>query len=360
MPCRGAALLGVLACAAACSVDQSGLETSAKLGHDAGLLPGTGAGGTGTGGTLAGGTGGSIAATGGSGGERPGTGGATGGTGVATGGTAGSSSSTGGAVGAGGTAGADATGGGAGQGAGGAGGGGEGGSGGVAGSGGVQGSGGAGGLGGSGGAGGQGGSAGHCTAMNCTGCCANNVCVKSVSAQQCGARGAACMACGPCQTCSMAGACAIDPGSQWTIAAAGAQVAMSPPIGGTWDPYRGDEGGPAPDLFCEFENPSGDVTPTTAGVTTTIVDAYTASWNQTITPAGVTISASALMAAKPAWRIWVGDEDCSRTNVCNSGQIVCAYQQPFTAAQLTSGSASITNLQSCTSLDLTLICASGP
>jgi hypothetical protein len=211
------------------------------------------------------------------------------------------------------------------------------------------------------GTGGHGGSAGHsCTPMNCMGCCENNVCVTALSAQQCGAHGAACAVCGPCQTCSTAGSCGIDPASQWTIVAASAQVAMSPPTGGTWDPYHGDEGGPEPDLFCEFENPAGDVTPTTAGVTSTIVDVYAASWNQTITPAGVTISASALMAAKPAWRIWVGDEDCSKANVCNTGQIICTYQQPFTAAQLMAGAASISNLQSCNSLDLTLVCASAP
>jgi hypothetical protein len=226
----------------------------------------------------------------------------------------------------------------------------------------VIGTGGEGGQVGFGGRGGFGGFGGRgCSATTCMmGCCANGVCVTSLSAQQCGTHGAACTTCGSCQTCSAAGACDIDPQSQWTIVASGAQVAMSPPGGGTWDPVHGDEGGVEPDLFCEYENPAGDVTATTAGVTSTIVDTYSATWNQTITPTGVTVSASALMAAKPAWRIWVGDEDCTRANVCNSGQIVCTYQQAFTAAQLMSGSASITNVQSCQSLDLRLVCASGP
>ena len=108
---------------------------------------------------------------------------------------------------------------------------------------------------------------------------------------------------------------------------------MSPPGGGTWDPRTATKGARRPDLFCEYENPASDVSPTTAGVTDTIIDVFTANWDQTITPPGVTVSASALMASKPAWRIWVGDEDCaSPTTAGRSGQIACSYQQPISAA----------------------------
>ena len=295
--------------------------------------------------------------TGGS--DATGTGGSstgTGGSADAMGGTGGAVVSTGGGPGIGGMGDAGA----GGQAAGGAGEGGEGGTTGLAGAGGSGGVEGKAGESGTAGAGGHGGSGARCTAMNCMGCCAGEVCVMPVSAQQCGAHGAACTTCGACQTCSAAGACEIDPSSQWTIVAAGAQVAMSPPGGGTWDPAHGDEGGTSPDLFCEYENPAGDLTATTAGVTSTIVDVTSASWNQTITPSGVTVSASALMAAKPAWRIWVGDEDCTRPTVCNQGQVICSYQQPFTADQLMNGSATITDLQSCQSLNLSLVCAAGP
>ena len=358
LPCLGAALLLAVACVSACSVDQSGLETSLKLSHDAGPASTGGNLGAGTGGSAGAGSGGSGLATGGS--SATGTGGGsigTGGGAGATGGSGGTVVDAGGSPGAGGMPDAGA----GGQAAGGLGGSGEAGNGGLAGAGGSGGVQGQAGQSGTAGAGGHGGSGEHCSAMNCTmGCCAGDVCVMPVSGKQCGAHGAACTTCGACQTCSAAGTCDIDPGSQWTIVAAGAQVAMSPSGGGTWDPARGDEGGTAPDLFCEYENPSGDVTPTTAGVTSTIVDVYSASWNQTITPSGVTVSASALTAAKPAWRIWVGDEDCSRAAVCASGQIICSYQQPFTVGQLMSGTATITNLQSCNSLNLTLVCASSP
>ncbi|HLK88836.1 MAG TPA: hypothetical protein VKZ18_03020, partial [Polyangia bacterium] len=136
-----------------------------------------------------------------------------------------------------------------------------------------------------------------------------------------------------------------------------ATVTMSPPGGGTWDPPKGDEGGSAPDLFCEYENPAFDVSATTAGVTTTVTDVFTANWDQTITPAGVTVSAQALMASKPAWRIWVGDEDCTTPTMCGTrGQIACSYQQPISAAALASGELTISNFQNCVSLQLQLVC----
>ena len=284
----------------------------------------------------------------GTGGVAPGTGGAgdaaTGAGGVTPTGGAGDQPT--------GAGGANSTGGSAGSGPTGAGGAGEGG---AAGAGLAGGSGGAAGARGTGGAGGA---PGRCGPATCNGCCAGTVCVPLPTARQCGSRGAACTACGACQLCSAAGQCALDPGSQWTIAVENARVTTLAPNGGFWDPAKGDEGGVAPDLFCEYENPANDVSPTTAGVTATLVDVYSAAWNTTITPAGVTVSASALMAAKPAWRIWVGDEDCSKPNVCGKGQIACSYQQPITAAALTSGALSITNYQNCLALNLQFTCAS--
>jgi hypothetical protein len=171
------------------------------------------------------------------------------------------------------------------------------------------------------------------------------------------------MACGPCQICNggtfggSAGTCTIDPTSQWTIVADSAQLSMSPPGGGTWDPPTGDEGGSAPDPFCEYENPANDVSATTAGVTATVTDAFNVTWDEVITPPNVTVSASALMASKPAWRIWVGDEDCTNPRNCGTlGQIACSYQQPISAASLMSGGLTINNYQSCLSLTLSFVC----
>ena len=92
-------------------------------------------------------------------------------------------------------------------------------------------------------------------------------------------------------------------------------------------------------------------------MTATITDAYKPMWDEVITPANVTVSASALMAAKPAWRIWVGDEDCTSPKKCGTlGQIACSYQQPISAASLMSGALTISNYQSCAALTLSFVC----
>jgi hypothetical protein len=333
-----------------CRVDESGLAaTSEKLQRDGGGTGGfaaTGSGGiTGSGGAV--GSGGNILGDGGT----PATGGSKGSGGMAAG--TGGASASGGAPGTGGVAGAVGTGGGTGTG-------GMVGTGGATGTGGTPGTGGVQGTGGSPGTGGGGGP--KCGPGTCDGCCsAAGQCVRNVTAKQCGSAGAACTACAPCEICSgsgsSAGSCAIDPTSQWAIVAVSGQVSMAPPGGGTWDPQHGDEGGPAPDLFCEYENPFGSVSATTAGVTDTVTDVFTADWDQTITPPGVTISASALMASNPAWRIWVGDEDCSTPAKCGTmGQIACSYQQPISAASLMSGGTTISNYQNCVALTLAFVC----
>ena len=342
---RIAPLVSALACGAGCSVDNNGLTpASTKLQHDAGaggqtvVSTGTGGAGQGSGGTGLLGTGGAVEAGGTTGtGGLPGTGGAA------------NPNGTGGAVGTGGVVG---TGGDPGTG-------GMTGTGGAVATGGVMGTGGASGTGGlSGGTGGStGGSTGSkCGPSTCAGCCGPDGCVRTPTAAACGSKGAACVACGACDTCS-AGACAIDPSSQWTIVADSVRVNMSPPGGGTWDPAHGDEGGAAPDLFCEYENPANDVSATTAGVTGTVVDVYSTTWDEVISPAGLSVSASVLMAAQPAWRIWVGDEDCSSPTMCGSlGQTVCSYQQPISAAALEVGQLTISNYQSCASLTLSFVC----
>jgi hypothetical protein len=207
----------------------------------------------------------------------------------------------------------------------------------------------------------MGGKGGSCTSTNCAnGCCANNQCVRNTSAQQCGSLGASCTTCAPCELCSTKGQCAIDPTSQWTIVADSAQLAASPPGGGTWDPMHGDEGGTAPDPFCEFENPAGDITNQTAGVTSTVTDEFSVTWDQVISPSNATVSASVLMANNPVWRIWVGDEDCSNPNSPNTcggaGQTACSYQQTIPASALQSGMLAISNFQSCVSLTLSFVC----
>jgi hypothetical protein len=364
-----------------CGVDESGLGQKPFLPHDAAAGDTSGAAGASGGSQGTAGVGGAaptgVAGAGGAAGAMAGIGGGAGDTGVAgtDGGPAGSSGTTGvagdgggvagsGEAGMGGDSGVAGAGGGSGvAGMGGLGGGGpnsggaSGGPGGVGGGavggrggGGVAGAGGRGGAGG----GGRGGNGGVCNQLNCNdGCCDAGVCVRMRTAQRCGSGGNACTACAACNLCSAMGQCRIDPASRWTIVAVSATL-----NGGGWDRNFGDVGGSAPDPFCEFENPAGQVSSTTAGVTDTVVDDASATWNQEITPPGLTVAASTLMANNPTWQIWVGDDDgCNGPQGC-LGDIACTYAQTIPEATLRSGMLTINNRMSCTSLTLQFVCKS--
>jgi hypothetical protein len=378
---------------ASCGVDQSGLGSMQFLPHDAAAGGTSGTAGTGGNPAGAGGTGGGggIAATGvgglggndvtgsgmagsgpgGAGGVTAGTSGTAGANGAAgTSGAAGTTptagtSGTAGAIGTAGTTGSAGTTGAAGTtgtagttGAGGtigvAGANGGAGTGGMAGTGGGGATAGSGGIGVGGrggiGLGGRGGST-PCTATSCSdGCCKDSfTCIRMRSALQCGAQGATCMPCGGCQTCSSTGQCRIDPMSRWTITAVSAELS-----GTGWDRAFGEIGGTAPDPFCEFENPAGQVTPTTAGTTDTITDNAKPVWNQVITPAGMTVSAATLMATNPTWQIWVGDDD-GCTGVCTA-DVACTIRQQISESTLRSGELVVTNRQSCAQLTLDFTC----
>jgi hypothetical protein len=202
------------------------------------------------------------------------------------------------------------------------------------------------------GRGGTGGIVTPCTPTTCAnGCCADSTtCVRTRSAQQCGANGATCAPCGGCQICSSMGQCQIDSASRWTITAVSAQLKQA-----NWDRPTGEVGGPLPDPFCEFENPAGQVTTTTAGVTDTVIDTLNPTWNQVITPAGMTVSASTLMATNPTWQIWVGDDDgCASPNCL--ADVACTIRQPITDAQLRAGQVVVTNRMSCNSVTIDFMC----
>jgi hypothetical protein len=130
------------------------------------------------------------------------------------------------------------------------------------------------------------------------------------------------------------------------------------PGGGPWD-FPG-EGGANPDPFCQFEETEG-VVDETAGVTTTVVNSVTASWNLddgTVTPLGGTVSAATLMSAQAPWLLWVGDEDCDFLGCF--GEIACEIRPPMPASWLESGGFRIDNVSGCVSASFQLICESPP
>ena len=53
----------------------------------------------------------------------------------------------------------------------------------------------------------------------------------------------------------------------------------------------------------------------------------------------------------------MGDEDCVNPNNCGTlGQIACSYQQTISADALAAGELTISNFQSCLSIQLQLVC----
>jgi hypothetical protein len=302
--------------------------TGAVAGSGGGIGP-TGSGGLGAGGGDQSGTGGSVGSGGNSPGGAAGAGDETGN----TGGSAGDDGVAGMGVGAGdaGGSGGAATGGTLGSA--GAGGDGQGAPGGGSG----QGAGGAGGT-----------AAAVCDAKNCaTGCCAGSICIPMPTATQCGHGGAACQACASCQRCSSAGACELDPMSHWQMTAVSAVLAKKTPGGRDWDPNGEPFGGPLPDPFAQFEMPVG----TAIGWTSTLIDTTTPMWNELLVPTGTAVQASDLLQGGMPWQIWIGDEDANQ-----QGQVMCEINGPIATAAFNVGGFSRTNIGSCLSVQIALMC----
>jgi hypothetical protein len=229
------------------------------------------------------------------------------------------------------------------------------GTGGMTGTGGARGVGGAIGTGGARGVGGAMGTGGApaCGPTTCaTGCCAAGRCITPTTAQQCGTRGAACVACGGCQQCGASGVCELSPTSKWVVQCASAQLTVLPPTGLTWDPAGVAGDGTAPDPFCQLERPSGVIDTTTGVVTRNVLDSFSATWNQTVTPASNPMTAAELMSADAAtWRVWVGDNEFN-----GRGALACEVHPPLPASALVNGQFTVANLKNCVSFSMTLIC----
>ena len=138
-----------------------------------------------------------------------------------------------------------------------------------------------------------------------------------------------------------------------------AELAATAPGGGPWDPNSNPNSNPPdsnPDPFCQFETVAGPIDDT-AGVTSTVMNSFTATWNETVTPPGATISGATLMSASAKWRLWVGDDDdgCNTPAGCR-GQLACEIDPPLQATWLESGGFTLMNLASCTSVSVTLVC----
>jgi hypothetical protein len=190
-----------------------------------------------------------------------------------------------------------------------------------------------------------------CNQFNCmNGCCAGNVCINNISAQQCGKGGVMCQPCGMCQICSAAGTCDVDPSSQWDITAVSAMLtAVDPndmPPDTAWDLPGELYGNSLPDPICQFEMPVG----TALGVVGPIYDTLSPMWNGKINGANP-VAARDLLAGGKNWQIWVGDLDSP-----TKAEIACQINAPMDPAAFKAGMLTQTNNRGCVSVTIKLTC----
>ncbi|HEY2900156.1 MAG TPA: hypothetical protein VGL59_06255 [Polyangia bacterium] len=166
-----------------------------------------------------------------------------------------------------------------------------------------------------------------------------------------------CAPCGPCEICGPDGTCQIDPASRWEIVCVSAGIADAPPDGDKWDPDAATSAGAAPDPYCQFDTmPGSDGGSATSAMTTTIVDMFSPTWNQVITPPGQTISAADLLDPHAMWKLTVSDDDgCADDQGCLA-ETICTLSPPMNASWLEDGSVSTPVAPSCPTLTLRLVC----
>jgi hypothetical protein len=201
----------------------------------------------------------------------------------------------------------------------------------------------------SGGGSGGGGHASPCNPDSCPGgCCSGDRCITNLTSERCGSYGRACTACADCLRCSSRGVCEVDPGSTWGLTAVSAVVDPLKPNGDPWDGPRQKFGGSDPDPFVQLEIPVDNA----VGYTSTLFDTTMPEWNEPLTLGKMpgTFHASELLPGGQPFELWVGDEDTPYSDV------MCSIKDPFDPDVFLTRELTFTNLRSCQSLVLTLVC----
>jgi hypothetical protein len=170
-------------------------------------------------------------------------------------------------------------------------------------------------------------------------------------------------ACGPCERCTAAHTCEVDPASLWDLAAVSASLNPIDPFApaaspATWDVAGEPIGGPLPDPFCQLEIPSKQL----VGRTATITDSLAPNWSALapatsaqVNPAGTPLRAGDLMAGGQPWLLWIGDDDVGVEGV-TLGEMMCQISGPLTTADFHAGGFTRTNVESCFSATFKLTC----
>jgi hypothetical protein len=207
---------------------------------------------------------------------------------------------------------------------------------------------------------------GGCNSLTCpTGCCMGSTCVPTPTAQRCGRAGVQCQTCAPCERCSGAGACEVDPESHWDLSAVSAILNAADPHnkpndGTDWDLEQEPVGGPLPDPFCELDQFVASSVQV-VGQAPALIDTITPNWSAALAPErpllhpeAAPIRAGDLMPGGPAWLIWIGDDDGG--SLFPSGETVCQIDGPLTTADFRAGGFMRNNVDSCASATFKLTC----
>jgi hypothetical protein len=163
-------------------------------------------------------------------------------------------------------------------------------------------------------------------------------------------------ACSPCQRCASDGTCELDPASRWEIWCVSAGVTATPSGLESWDQPGDPSTGTAPDPYCQFDLDAAMVVPASTGITPTMPDTFTPSWNQPVIAGGQTISGAELTSATAKWLLTVGDDDGCTPDVGCIGQPICQLGPPMDPVWLSDGMVTVQGLQSCRTLSLKLLC----
>lgn len=159
---------------------------------------------------------------------------------------------------------------------------------------------------------------------SCTGCLVGTQCVTTTSDSQCGADGAQCVACTSPDTCSPAGACDLDPASNWLVRPTQVRVAD------VWDAAS------PPDIFMEIWCPSSA---TTISYTTPVIsDSTTANW----TTGGCTLTAQQLLTGGFDFRVW--DKDIASDDLVQGRTPATPQAADLRAGSLTGSTANLLSI----------------
>jgi hypothetical protein len=139
----------------------------------------------------------------------------------------------------------------------------------------------------------------------------------------------------------------LDPGSFWKVRCLSATIAGTKPNGDPWDAFT-TANNAAPDPFCQLS-----LGQSVAAKTSILANTFMPAWNEWLTPQSP-LAASLLGSQAAPWSIQVVDDDGSTQGT----DPICSVSPTLPVTAFSTGSATFSDVGSCTSLSIGLECAS--